>query len=205
MYILRIFLVMLFVAKTNYACVGNPTVEKAVGMSPTVIHNCYTWFANNPFEGAFWLGACAVLLGIGCFRGGAFTPILATFKTPNIYFPQEPSPNIGSTCEVKPLIIPKTQKSTLMPEAVVPIWKENDLYLLDVVGVPQNTPMFPHLVRNFCIEQGMLEYFTLISKNPIEDDAPLFDGAVTFISERYPNIPLQEITQVVQEICERLA
>jgi hypothetical protein len=73
------------------------------------------------------------------------------------------------------------------------------------VGVPQNTPMFPHLVRNFCIEQGMLEYFTLISKNPIEDDAPLFDGAVTFISERYPNIPLQEITQVVQEICERLA
>lgn len=146
-------------------------------------------------------------------RGGTFTPILAVLKAPKVYSPGVYNPN-GSNSSASVVDKVETQdivstplQINAMPEPLVNV--ENGIHLttLDLVGAPQNSQTFKRLSDNFCIETFMVEYFTLInqSEEPIPEDAPLFDGAVNFISGKCPNIPRDEVAAVVQEICERLA
>lgn len=203
--ILRAFIFL--ITLPSYACVGNPKVEKALAVAPTVLQNCYSWVISNPVEASLWGGILAAGIGILVFsRGGAFTPILSVLKAPKVYSPgvyssDVPNSNLSVADKVKTQDSVSTPlQINAMPEPLVQA--KNDLHLttLDLVGAPQNSLMFKRLIDNFCIENFMVEYFTIIQQQPIAED-----GVVNYISEKCPNIPRDEIAAVVQEICARLS
>ena len=145
------------------------------------------------------------------YRGGAFTPILSVLKPPKVSSPEVYTPKIShSSASVVDQVENQNIVSTplqinAMPEPLVNV--ENGIHLttLDLVGAPQNSPMFKRLINDFCIEEFLLQYFIIIARNPLPENAPFFDNAVNFIVEKCPNIPRDEVATVVQEICDRLA
>jgi len=160
-----------------------------------------------------WGGVCALLGGLVVFyRGGAFTPILSVLKPPKVYSPEvytakisNSSAFVGDKAETQNIVNPPLQINA-MPEPLVNVENGIHLMTLDIVGAPQNSPMFKRLIDNFCIENFMVEYFTLRQQyQPIVEGEPLFDNVVNYIGEKCPNIPRDAIAAVVQEVCERLS